>query len=105
MLPHGRQNRYKMSVTRMKTILPILFLLAAAAPAFGQAGDAKKTPRKPPTAADWTALAKLPDFTGVWEAALGGGGRGNARGAADGAPATGAPGRRAAGRGRGAAAE
>ncbi len=26
-----------------------------------------------PTAADWAALAKLPDFTGVWEGPLGGG--------------------------------
>jgi hypothetical protein len=41
---------------------------------------AQKAPA-PPTAADWAALAKLPDFTGVWEAALGGGG-GGARGAA-----------------------
>jgi hypothetical protein len=40
--------------------------------------------RRAPTAADWTALAKLPDFSGVWEAA-GGGGRG--RGRAGGAPA------------------
>jgi hypothetical protein len=29
---------------------------------------------KPPTEADWIALAKLPDFTGVWERAGGGGG-------------------------------
>ncbi|MGH9686336.1 MAG: hypothetical protein ACRD5K_04500 [Candidatus Acidiferrales bacterium] len=29
--------------------------------------------RPEPTAADWTALAKLPDFTGVWEESLGGG--------------------------------
>jgi hypothetical protein len=27
---------------------------------------------KAPTAADWAALAKLPDFTGVWESPLGG---------------------------------
>ena len=27
---------------------------------------------KPPTAADWTALSKLPDLTGVWEAPRGG---------------------------------
>jgi hypothetical protein len=38
---------------------------------------------KKPTEADWTALAKLPDFTGVWEATFGGGGRG-ARGRAGG---------------------
>lgn len=37
--------------------------------AFGQ-----KVVRKAPTAADWTAIAKLPDFTGVWEIGLGGGG-------------------------------
>src|SRR5579872_2134108 len=30
--------------------------------------------RPTPTAADWAAIAKLPDFTGVWEAPLGGGG-------------------------------
>jgi hypothetical protein len=37
-----------------------------------------------PTAADWTALAKLPDFTGVWEIAPGGGGGGRGRGALQG---------------------
>jgi hypothetical protein len=31
--------------------------------------------RPAPTAADWTAIAKLPDFTGVWEMPLGGGGK------------------------------
>src|SRR5262245_32305742 len=37
---------------------------------------------KAPTAADWAALAKLPDFTGVWErGGVGGGGGGGARGA------------------------
>src|SRR5947199_10378520 len=75
---------------------------------------------KAPTAADWAALAKLPDFTGVWERGGGGGGgnqaaaaalgtapqRGNA-GAARGnqAPAGAAPaagGRGAGGGGRGA---
>jgi hypothetical protein len=29
--------------------------------------------RPAPTAADWAAIAKLPDFTGVWEMPLGGG--------------------------------
>jgi hypothetical protein len=60
-----------------------------------------------PTAADWTALAELPDFSGVWE--RGGGGRG--RGAAAGAtgagraagPGAGAGPGRAAGGGRGGA--
>jgi hypothetical protein len=37
---------------------------------------------KAPTAADWAALAKLPDLTGVWEVARGGGG--GARGGAAG---------------------
>jgi len=32
--------------------------------------------RPAPTPADWAALAKLPDFTGVWEVPLGGGTRG-----------------------------
>jgi hypothetical protein len=41
---------------------------------------------KPPTAVDWAALAKLPDFTGVWERGGGGGARG-ARGAAPARPA------------------
>jgi hypothetical protein len=85
----------------MKTTFPILLILAAAATAFGQAGDAKKNARKPPTAADWAELAKLPDFTGVWEVGLGGGG-GRGRGAAKGAPAAGAAGG-GPGRGRGAA--
>jgi len=43
---------------------------------------------KKPTDADWAAVAKLPDFTGVWEVAFGGGGgRGGGRGRAGGAPA------------------
>ena len=46
---------------------------------------AAKTP--PPTSADWTALAKLPDFTGVWEIGFGGGGGGRGRGAAPQGPA------------------
>ena len=43
---------------------------------------AQKTAPKPPTEADWAAIAKLPDFTGVWEVGLGGarGGRGRAGG-------------------------
>jgi len=51
---------------------------------------------KAPTAADWSALAKLPDFSGVWERG-GGGGRGAApaRGSGPGA----APGAGARGRG------
>jgi hypothetical protein len=51
--------------------------------------------RKAPTPADWAALGKLPDLTGVWEIPLGGGA---ARGGAGRGAAPGAPG---AGRGRG----
>jgi hypothetical protein len=74
---------------------------------------------KAPTPADWAALAKLPDFSGVWEVGFGpppagaraGGaaaavpgaarGDGAARGAAAGAPRGGGAGAPAAGRGRG----
>ena len=49
---------------------------------------------KQPTAADWAALAKLPDFSGVWERGGGGGGGGAARGnAGQGANAAGQPAR------------
>lgn len=41
---------------------------------FGPAGSAQSVARKAPTAADWASVAKLPDFTGVWEVGLGGGG-------------------------------
>src|SRR5436190_2125792 len=61
---------------------------------------------KAPTDADWAALAKLPDFTGVWEQTFGPPpgragappARGGAPGAGAGAPARGGA---AAGRGRG----
>src|SRR5678809_1588004 len=42
---------------------------------------AQESTSKPPAAADWAALAKLPDLTGVWEApTVGRGGRGPAAG-------------------------
>jgi hypothetical protein len=46
-------------------------------------GEAQTAAKSAPTAADWAALAKLPDFSGVWEIGLGGGG-GRGRGAAQG---------------------
>jgi len=62
---------------------------------------------KAPTAADWAALAKLPDFSGVWEVGFGPA-PGAARGAAPGAPPAGSapagPARGGAPRGGGAAA-
>src|SRR5437660_4080891 len=60
----------------------------------------QKPALKAPTEADWTAVAKLPDFTGVWEVGFGAApGRGAAPAAGGAAPAArgGAPG---GGRGR-----
>jgi hypothetical protein len=39
---------------------------------FASAVAAQNFKRPAPTAADWAALAKLPDFTGVWEIPMGG---------------------------------
>ena len=51
----------------------VFALLIAASLAAG--GVAQQFTAKAPTAADWAALAKLPDFTGVWErAGVGSGG-------------------------------
>ena len=76
----------------------VLFAAALGGPAFAQ-----QSIYKAPTAADWSALAKLPDFSGVWERGGGGGGRGAAAAPAGGrgnAPARGAaPGAGARGRG------
>jgi hypothetical protein len=58
---------------------------------------------KPPTAADWAAVAKLPDLTGVWETAPAGGG-GSRGGAATPAGAGNAAGRGDRGGGTGAGA-
>jgi hypothetical protein len=38
----------------------------------GSAATAQNFKRPAPTPADWAALAKLPDFTGVWEVPMGG---------------------------------
>jgi hypothetical protein len=70
---------------------------AVALPLSGSVLRAQDWKTKPPTAADWAALAKLPDLTGVWEATTvgrgGGGGAtpaGQATGARAGTPAPGA---------------
>jgi hypothetical protein len=56
-----------------------LIVAALAAPPF--ALRAQEAIQRAPTPADWAALAKLPDFSGVWEAGGGGGGgRGGGRG-------------------------
>ncbi len=82
---------------QMPQIRHLIFGLLGAARWLGvpvTPAPASKAARKAPTPADWAALGKLPDFTGVWEVSLGGGAaRGGGRGApgAPGAPA--APGR------------
>ena len=55
----------------------VTLLLAEFGPA--EFAHAQKPGARPPTEADWAAVAKLPDFTSVWEAG-GGGGRGRAGG-------------------------
>ena len=88
----------------MKSTRRIRFAFLAAAVACATVAVGQKVARKAPTAEDWTAIAKLPDFTGVWEAGFGGGGRGAATakgpGPAGAAPPAGqAPAGRAGGRG------
>jgi hypothetical protein len=46
-------------------------ILGLASSAFASASFAQEFKRPAPTAADWAALAKLPDFTGVWEISMG----------------------------------
>jgi hypothetical protein len=53
-----------------------LSIMLADRPAAAQTATAKSAP----AAADWAALATLPDLTGVWEIGLGGGGGGRGRG-------------------------
>jgi hypothetical protein len=54
------------------------FVISAAVVASAQTEHVYKAP----TPADWTALATLPDFSGVWEIGGGGGGRGRGGAAA-----------------------
>jgi hypothetical protein len=65
-------------------------LLAAFITAPALTGAQTEHVYKAPTVADWTALAKLPDFSGVWEigggGGRGGGGRGGGRGGAPAGP-------------------
>src|SRR5258706_4317091 len=58
----------------MKRITLVLGAVVLTGAIVEQAGLAQDFKPKPPTAADWAALGRLPDFNGVWEA--GGGGRG-----------------------------
>ena len=58
----------------MESTRSIFFGILAASLTFGPSAVAQAVVRPVPTAADWAALAKRPDFTGVWE--TGGGGAG-----------------------------
>jgi len=60
--------------------------LIAASLTFGSAARAQKVTRQAPTAADWAAMAKLPDFSGVWETSFGGGAAARGRGTPAAAP-------------------
>ena len=74
------------NIFAMKSTRRIVIQFLAAALVLTPAAIAQKSPVRPaPTAADWAAMAKLPDLTGVWEVVMGGGaGRGAGRGAAPG---------------------
>ena len=62
-----RRSRTRLLVASFATLLTAVLWATTMA----------QTPaRSAPTAADWAALAKLPDLTGVWEIGGGGGGRG-----------------------------
>ena len=65
------------SICVLAPVAAVLMMLLTERPATAQTAAAKTAP----TAADWSALAKLPDFNGVWEIGPGGG-RGRGRGAA-----------------------
>ena len=74
----------------MERTRQVFFGFLTASLLFLPTAHAQKFTPKAPTAADWTALAKLPDFTGVWETPLGGG-RAPAGAQGRGAPAGEAP--------------
>jgi hypothetical protein len=99
--------------TTMRFSGPILSLALGTA-LFAGGAKAQWAVYEKPSAADWAALADLPDFSGVWERGGGGGARGaapgrrgaapGARGAAPGGRGAAPPGARGAGPGaRGAA--
>src|SRR6266516_5543098 len=55
-----------------RNILLRFGLVVLASAAIASVAVAQNPARRAPAAADWGALAKLPDFTGVWEVPLGG---------------------------------
>src|SRR5262245_15616635 len=90
-----------------RNIVSYVAALAALVTAvLGAQAIAQEFIHKAPTSADFAALAKLPDFNGVWERGGGGGGGGQrANQGAAAAPAAGQGATPAAGVGRGAAAQ
>ena len=78
-------------MTSTKRVVGALLIAALAASASWTIVAAQEWKTKPPTAADWSAMAKLPDFTGVWEAVTvgRGGGAATAPARGGGAPAGG----------------
>jgi len=72
-----------MPETPVRRIAAFLMAVTALSAWPGSVGAQTPTP-KAPSAADWAAVGKLPDFTGDWELTFGGG-RGGGRGAGGGA--------------------
>ena len=66
---------------RRKVLRPVVVAACVSIAAGIASVVAQDVSRPQPTAAEWAALAKLPDLTGVWELSMGGGrgGRGAAR--------------------------
>jgi hypothetical protein len=61
----------------------VIFVFASVAALIASVAGAQWAVYEKPTAADWAALAELPDFSGVWErGGGGGGGRGRGGGSA-----------------------
>lgn len=56
---------------RLQNILRTALIASVASAALALAANAQTFKRPAPTPADWVALAKLPDFTGVWEVQMG----------------------------------
>jgi len=63
-----REGEFEMRCTR-----PTVVAFLAASLPLARFAAAQKVTRKAPTAQDWAAIAKLPDFNGVWEMVFGGG--------------------------------
>jgi hypothetical protein len=87
-------------MTTPKKILSVTVAVLFVAAAAGSMASAQQAITKKPTAEEWAALAKLPDFNGVWERG-GGGGRGGAAAPAGQRGAAAPAGRGAGGRGGG----